>query len=267
MPRIPVEEKHTYYSSSISINGNPLNDNIRFVNDVFKYVTPNYPVQGTDENNRVGRKIQTTSLVIEGFLGLRNGNVQNSVGMLQDAYVNDLVGVGEFGQNYEYNSLQQPIDISIRHMIVEFDGDFFESRGAAEILVSLSEWFRTLHIQTGIYGYPSNRQMVLRESTNYTGTYKILHDKVHHLDLLHPQLHYKYTVPYKRSLNFNSTTVQTLPTNKVVIQLFIGPTNVLIDYGNPAFGIFLQTTASAESNFNPSIAFIDNTLKLKYIDI
>lgn len=266
MPRIAIEDKHTYYSSSISLNGNSLSDNIRFINNVFKYVTPNYPVQGTDENNRLGRKIHTTSLVIEGFLGLRNGNVDNTIGMLQDAYVNELVTVGQFGQNYEYNSLQQPIDVSVRQMVIEFDGDFFD-RGAAEILVDLNEWFRTLHIQTGTYGYPSNRQMVLRESTNYTGSFKILHDKVHHLDLLHPQLHYQYTVPYKRNLNFNSTTVQSLPTDKVVIQLFIGPTNVLIDYGNPAFGIFMQNTANEESSFNPSIVFIDNTIKLNYVDI
>lgn len=265
-PRIPIEDKHTYYSSSVSINGNPLDDNIRYPNSVFVYVTPNYPVQGTDENNRIGRKIHTTSLVIEGFLGLRNGNVVDTIGMLQDAFVNDLVANGEFGQNYEYNSLQQPIDVSIRHMIVEFNADFFED-GPASILVNLTEWFRSLHIQTGTYSYPSNRQMVLRESTDYTGGFSILHDKVHHLNLEHPQVHYQYTIPYKRNLNFNSSSVQTLPTDKVVIQLFIGPTNVNVDYGNPAFAQFLKTTSNDELAFNPSVAFIDNTLKLNFIDM
>lgn len=74
MPRIQIEDKHTYFTTpqrelltSIYQTGNTVNFSPSIVNN-----TPNYPTSGTEESERIGRKIRTTSLMSEGYIRLNN---------------------------------------------------------------------------------------------------------------------------------------------------------------------------------------------------
>lgn len=273
MVRIKLEEKHIYQSQSFNGSGNVSISGFRLPTDIFRYTPIAYPVGGTDENNRIGRKITTKSILTEGFLSLRNGNVNNTMYELYDGYLSSLITppttgtpVQVLGNNYEINTDDFPIDISIRHMMVEFDAEFIINRTTAEVLTDLYTWFNTLFVQTGSAQMASNRMQILRESTVYTGQFKIIYDKIHHLSFRHPIIHFKEVIPYKRELNFGSAN-SSQPTNKILLNMFIGPTNVNIDFGNYSFGQFLYNTGLSDSNFQPLIYLVDTTLKLSYVDI
>lgn len=266
MVRIKIEEKHIYTSREFDVSGNPSTTGMPQIGQVINFVPILYPEAGTDEFNRVGRKISSKSLVFEGFVRLRNGNVANSVGDLYDGFITDIIAQSGWGTNYEFNTDDQPLDISLRHMLVEFDHNFVENPSAGDLVANMWLWYNTLHIYTGDQAVTSNRSMVLRESTAYTGQFNILYDKIHHLDLRHPIVHFKDTVSYKRELNFGSSTTN-LPSNKIVMDVWIGPTNVYVDYGSNAFGSFINQTFLQDPTFDPLIARIDSTLKLSYVDV
>lgn len=74
MPRIHIEDKHTYNTlpqralytefsragSSVDVTPDPVINKL------------NYPSTGTDESDRIGRKIYTSSVVSEGYIYLDN---------------------------------------------------------------------------------------------------------------------------------------------------------------------------------------------------
>ena len=79
MPRIQIEDKHTYNSVNTPIFGCRYdsfvaNNNNDFANQrtIIKFIEPTYPVTGTDDSNRIGRKIYSSSLCTEGFIKLYN---------------------------------------------------------------------------------------------------------------------------------------------------------------------------------------------------
>ena len=70
MPRIQIEDKHTYYSFSEAIYGARTNSGSFDNNNtngraIVLTAEPTYPVTGTDESNRIGRKIYTSSISTE----------------------------------------------------------------------------------------------------------------------------------------------------------------------------------------------------------
>lgn len=271
MVRFTIENKHTYKNVDSTIDGNPLAPNqtsVRQEQTVFRYYAPAYPIQGDDDNDRIGKKIMTTSIVSEGFLELRTGNAQNTLGDVYDGFISELIQVGGWGQNYEVNPMNWPLDISVRHMFVEFDRTLLGPEVSQALSPqNLRDWFRSLFVQTGTDVMPSNRMEVLRESTDDTGKFKILYDKVHHLSFDHPQIHYKVNIPYKRTLNFGTTDVMSSPTNhSLIYEIFIGPTNIYTDYGSRAFGDHLLATSAAEANFMPRLIHISHMIKMNYVD-
>lgn len=269
MPRIKIENKHRYLAVNTTIDGNvlaPTQTGVRETNTLFRYFEPSYPTQGTDEDDRIGRKIMTTSIVSEGFIELRTGNAENTLGDVYDGYISELKRVGGWAENYELSPEMFPVTCSIRHMIVEFDPDVINGSNASRYDL-FRQWFVDLNIQTGTDLMPSNKTLVRRESTAWTGKFKILHDDIYNLSFKNPQFHFKINQPYKRYLNFNSTTEQSSPTNRRVFELFIGPTNIYHDYALPGFGDHLLATSTAEANFVLRLAKLNFTMKLNYIDV
>lgn len=269
MPHLKIENKHTYLGVNTTVDGNVLTPTataVRQTNTMFRFFEPSWPVQGTDEDDRIGRKIMTTSIVSEGFLGLRTGNTPNTLGDVFDGYMQELIANGQWGQNYTVDAAMFPVIASIRHMIVEFDPDVITGSNATQYDL-FRQWFVSLNIQTGTDLMPSNRMHIKRESTDFTGKFKILYDDVYYLSFKNPQVHFKVNQPYKRYLNFNSTTVKESPTNKRVYELFIGPTNVNIDYASKGFGDHLLATSGAEADFTLKLANLQFTMKLNYIDV
>lgn len=269
MPRIKIENKHKYFGVDTTIDGNvlaPTTTTVRETNTLFRFFEPAYPIQGTDDDDRIGRKIMTTSLVSEGVITLRTGNFPNGVGDVYDGYMQELITNGRWGQNYSVEASMFPITASIRHMIVEFDPDVITGSTANKYDL-IRQWFTTLLIQTGTNIMPSNRTQIKRESTAFTGKFKILHDDTYYLSFKKPQIHFKINLPYKRYLNFDSTTDQISPSNRRLYHIFVGPTNIETDYNLTGFGDHLLLTAGAEANFVLRLSTLQFTMKLNYVDI
>lgn len=276
MPRIPVESKHTYYSYNANICGVNIDsataeDHYNANRPVILFDSPNFPVTGTDESNRIGRKIRTDSIVSEFFLSLYNTPDDDRLTTVYDYYnyhnsdVDQMIRTQVSPQQVAFNTNEQNLDVSIRHFIVEFDPEIVAGRNPQELYIYLWKWFAQLHIYTGTDNMHSNRQQVKRESTEFTGSFNILYDKVIHLDLKHPIYHGNVVLPYVRMLNFDGVGAG-LPTNKLVYQIFIGPTDPFIDYGSLALGTFI---AGQPPNDPPNIfvARINNTIKLSFTDL
>lgn len=276
MPRIPIESKHTYYSYNATISGtntesaNPA-DRYNANRPIILYNAPNYPVTGTDESNRIGRRIRTESLISEFFISLFNSLDNDNLNTVYDYYAYNNSDVDAdirsqvTPQQVAFNTNEQNLDVSIRHLVVEFDPEIIVGKTQQEVFNYLWNWFAQLHIYTGQYNMHSNRQQVKRESTQFTGNFNIVYDKLIHLNLRNPIYHGNVTIPYVRHLCFDGVGAGS-PTNKLVYQMFIGPTNVFIDYGSYSLGQFI---ANNPPNGAPNIicALISNTLKLNYTDV
>lgn len=278
MPRIPIESKHTYRSYNGLLCGSTQDTYValnHFNADRPLIIGdhPTYPATGTDENNRIGRKIRTESLISEFFINLYNTMDNDNFNTIYDYYTynnsdtQQSISQEVSPQPSPFNTNEQNLDISIRHFIVEFDRDFLPDYDPVneDAFVRYFDWFFQLNIFTGAYNIHSNRQQVKRESTEYTGNYSILYDKMIHLSLHKPLYHNCITIPYVRHLTFDGTGSE-LPSNKVVVQFFIGPTNPMIDYGNFNLGQFIINN-QPDGGPNLILAEISNTLKLNYTDV
>lgn len=262
MPRIQIESKHVYNSSSETIGGNLSRNEWFNLPGIFKAYEPIYPVQGTDEDERIGRKIQSEFISEEGYLTLNFETSINSLLEYWNRWMNLQMTIVQ--PDYEFPSNNFSLSIPIRHFVVEFFDEEFYNGTSEEKALYLSDWFQKLFIQSGVFTIPSNTMKTLRESTPYTGKFKILKDDIYWLDFKEKHtIHFQYKLPYKRTINFDAAGSD--PTNSHVFSLWIGPTNSLLDYGNRTFGLWLDNTESI--TYSPTVAYLDTTMKLVYIDI
>lgn len=302
-PRIHIEDKHTYNTidteqliTSFYQLGNSFTSSPNII-----YNFPSYPERGTGESHRIGNKIQTVSIMSEGYIRLdnrqhRSGNTTNAsifTSFWQAFYgkeetyadypypgylaskVNRLSLNLESG-SYPYDPLIEDFNISIRHFVVELkDPQRFLDLDEVERNEFLKNWYQYLVIQStannddeGGTG-TSNSMQILRESTPYTGQFKILYDKTHHLSRTNQTLHYSYTLPYKRYLNFDGEG-EDIPSANLLMELFIPVWQNTIDFGNYAFGMYLRdwlASHGAINSLNVTQGYINSTIKMKYIDL
>lgn len=290
MPRITIEDKHIYNTlpqralyTDFARQGSTVNVTPNIVVNKLKY-----PSEGTTEDGRVGRKIHTTSVVSEGYIYYDNtlgfsttlSGATVSFGRMFYGTEDSSTSPGEPGYigrkkiqlDDELNTLQEKWNISIRHFIIEFDDNSFYSSDSYDAQTYIQDWFKNLVIQTNTDRYPSNTTQILRESTPYTGTFRILYDKTHHLTPSNTVLHYSYTLPYKRTLNFDASGAE-VPTNKTLIEIFIPASDYKVDFGNLDFGNYAYDYTAGNvglGSFNyitVCSGYINSTLKLKYTDI
>lgn len=270
MPRAKIEQKHIYNNTSQILNGifradtnisNQVNPNIVYV------ARPSYPIQGVEDNQRIGRKITPTSLTIEGFVNLFN---------FSPASTEDPSLFEVFNEYITDSSQTEPLvretvnllRVSIRQFVVEVDTEFVLGLTEEQIKRKFLSWFHELVVYTDIGTQVSNQTFVKRESTSYTGQFRILHDTHFTLSQKSPSFHFKLNIPYKRDLNFDGTGA-SLPTNKVVFLLTFGPTNIRRDYINYGFSQYLVNNVNdlgtADKNFY--VAQCSSNIKLNYLDI
>lgn len=265
MPRIPIEQKHIYNTYETSVAGNIDIENV--VNPVsnFRSIEPKYPVQGTDEDDRIGRKIHVNYISEEGILTLNNFTGENSLLDYWNGYLQDRM-LELQPSNYEFPVDNLSCVIPIRHLVVGFEDSAMYAGTDAERGVYLASWFKNLVIQTfpdfGIL--PSILTDTKRESTPYTGRFKIYRDDKYYLDLKDKhEIHFKYHLPLKSHVNFEAEGSD--PTNMHIFSIWIGPVNPFTDYFNRSFGSFLRDTP--EIIAPPIVAYVNSTMKLSYIDI
>lgn len=265
MPRIPVETKHIYKTYEADIVGNIRTDSVVQPIANFRSIVPNYPVQGTDENNRIGRKIRLEFISEEGTISVSNFTTENSLldywtGYLQQSMINLQPN------NFEFPVNNLGIQIKLRHMYVYFYDEEFYNGTDLERGMYLSDWYKQLVIQTFADPsvVPSIETDTKRESTPYTGKFRILYEHFYTFTL-GDQSTYRYQdrLNIKKLINFEAEGSD--PTNFHLFSIWIGPINPLTDYGNRSFGVFLVDTP--EIIQPPSVAIVNSTIKVSYTDI
>lgn len=262
MTRLFVEEKHTYNSSGLSIHGNISRNEWFNLPGTFISYEPVYPVQGTDEDDRIGRKINSRFISEEGFLTLNMQSTENSLLDYWSRFVDQEMSTLQ--PQYEFPVSSYSLSIPIRHLVVEFSDEAFYKATYEDKAVYLQRWFEKLYIQSGLFTIPSNTMHTLRESTEYTGRFNILKDDIYWLDMKEKHtVHFQYKLPYKRTINFDAAGSD--PTNIHVFSVWIGPTNSWLDYNNRTFGAWLDNTEDITAT--PTVCHLDVTMKLVYTDI
>lgn len=289
MPKIAIEQKHTYNSESFSLLGSTTDESAPLNNIQIEFL--NYPDLGVDENDRIGRKIRTDYISYETYY-MMNNNYSNaeSIGRVYDDYIKaatlaeqqDDVNVPEGYLAVDYlNSVQRPLDFTVREMFVEFDREFFDfqrlnagtitrSQFNSDVRLKLHYWYENLVIQTGNDNYPSNKNQIKRESTEYTGSFNILKEKIWHFNHLQPSHHEFDTIKYVRNMNFEPKPENapaqyfTAPSDKVLVRLWIGPYNYLTDYGNLGFSVYIKPNVLSGELL--ALTF-KSTIKLSYTDV
>lgn len=272
-PSIKIEEKHTYLNFSESLYGNNRSRIITTPNEVFRTHEPYWPVQGTDENNRIGRKIQTQSIHHEGYLALPLASNEGDEFFARDTILDAWNGYQQdlmqrlTPANYTFPSSLTSFSIPIRHLWIEFYDDEFKRGSNNDKANYLVNWFKALTIQIGIVAQqiPSIQTKMLRESTSYTGDFKILKDTMYWLSPGKPIIHFNEDISYKRTLSFDAEGAD--PTNSHIYSLWIAPTQPSYDYFNIGFGFWIDNTTENPVAEQYLCATIQGNIKLKYIDI
>lgn len=233
MPR--AEIKHTYENTTTVLRMNPTDNNNSYN---CSYVKPVYPSQGTDENERIGRKISVKSLHWSGVFNT-NASAFNTFYAAQTYHLN------------------RPWFAKFRAMVVEFDPDFAITTG------NIMSWFNATYVYFDEGKQPSVHTSMLRESTAYTGSFKIIIDKKFTLTSSKPSYPFDFNIPWRPTLNFDSAG-QTDPTNRKLICFVIGPNEFEAD-----MSFNLGTWFSTTYGLNPNGATIGlhlSNLKLSFYD-
>lgn len=270
-PRAKIEQKHTYnntvqllsgiFKANVNISNNNISDKICY------FSRPYYPIQGVEDNQRIGRKITSTSLVIEGFINLFNYSPSAQDALSAFEVFNDWVNETSVTQPLNEETVNQ-FKVGIRQFVVEVDTEFVLGLTDEQIRRKFLSWFHELSVYVDIGSQVSNSTLVKRESTSYTGQFKILMDKHYILSQKSPQVHFQHTINYKRDLNFDGTG-SSLPTNKVVFLVTIGPSNIDMDYYNYGFGRYMITNSGdlPASTEDFRVAYCTSNIKLNYLDL
>lgn len=295
MPLTKIEVKHLYENSSHYSNANsylPLiwsnASNLTFTSpsgvlqptaNVKAWTLP-VPTQGTDENQRVGNKISPQSyhcdLVIcpKDFndylpnmfnkLFLSGGGIQSETNYLltKSKYYMRLMVVDFFADD----RFKLP-DQFVSTIENSADNDDYNS-----VMLELNKWYRTVFVPTGGVNLAnvSCSQKMLRESTEYTGSFKILGDR---LIKFSPKNHFSKRISLNLNLSkykdFNITNNRYTKHN-ILICLFncMAPTldmdPVLYKLLNQAY---LEDNSQDKVNYRDTNALaIGFTGKLKYLD-
>lgn len=295
MPFTKIEVKHIYQNSSFYREKNAFLPLIWSNTADLTYTSPNgvlqptaqvkawtlpVPTQGTDEDQRVGNKITPQSYHCDIVISPKDFN-----DYLPNMF-NKLFLTGG-GIQSETNYLLTKSKYYMRLMIVDFYNDdrfkipdqFVSNiEGAADnddyntVMQQLNNWYRATYVPTGRLDVVnvSCSQRMLRESTDYTGSFKILGDR---LLKFSPKNHFTKRVSIDLDLakykDFNITNNRYTKHN-IMICLFncMAPTldmdPVLYKLLNQAYTEDnSQDKTSYRNTYSLSIGF---TGKLRYLD-
>ena len=213
---MPFELKHIYTnicSSAIHFKTHP-------VGLVFN---SNYPTSGTDQDERVGNKINLTSFVIDGFFNI----VENSYPFRMETDTTDLIsicgGTLASGNGVISSSTQtlpswkmpQPWYAKFRFIIIKHKPDYTVTNPVA--------WFKKNFVYMATTPTYSNQCKILRESTEDTGKFSIIHDSMHKLSLSSNNKHISFSYKLANvSVNFKDSTTIT-PSNVQYTFMVIPP--------------------------------------------
>lgn len=243
---IPIEDKHQYYDT---------------------YNRPGYVLK-YDSNTGAGIRVKPDNIIIL----FDSNNIQMSEGTGEDQRVGNKVllkkmqhmttlwiNSNEFISNFTHGT---SIDFSMkfRLMTVKFDDPKTKS--------VLADWYNTTYVPNS-YGassntnYISNQAQMLRESTEYTGTFKIIHDEIFTLNKANSVFYKNLAFTPNKQITFeNSTDYMTNDDFINTYTFIITPSNIFTDMDTVSADKCLNLTSGVSNLFTASC----NT-KISYIDV
>lgn len=258
---LPIEKKHIYNNFGVYFNYNSATSNPA------QLLVPYYPSQqGNAVNQRVGDKIAMNNFILD-FV------IQHSVSLdypfIPDLYeqgnvVTSVSGTFTSGSgvisstNNALNNYKTPVPwfANFRLFLIEHD-DILTLDTAAECVTWFKDNFVPYKTVSGTYQW-TNQCPILRETTEDTGTYKILYDHSFKLTSTKGAYHFSKTFTVKNHLSFTeSSPTQIPPTNKLFKFIIIGPLSQL-DY-SPAIK---EGYATGDVRVD-----LSGVIKTNYIDI
>lgn len=214
--KLGVEDKHIYHNYQdyyIYVNKNPGNDAQVTLDSLNPYcinplkfvsfdITHNFVLpQGTDENERIGNKVFLKFIDLTYYISLRG-----------EAYINNFSHGQAIDSYYRF-----------RVMVVQFD-DYMTETNIADWFRTTYTYFRTKAVYQNNLPLQSVHTAKLRESTPYTGTFKILYDKKTCLKKNKTVKMSTIRLPIKMNVNFENTNNKpTDESMKNIHLLVIGP--------------------------------------------
>lgn len=243
------ELKHTYtniYDESMHFKTTP----------VGKIFTCTYPSQGTDQDDRIGNKINLTSLVLDGYISITGNSYPfrlqtDPIDMLDSVSGTFANGTGTIASTYNSTAVfkfPQAWYAKFRIFLVKYKPGY--------VITNPVAWFKKNFIYYDEAGTTySNQCAILRESTEDTGKFSILSDFTVKLSLGSNSKHIKHVTKLNRTLVTFKDSASDTPTNLAYAYLIVPPLSQF-DYSH-SITDFPDTDISVASAFN---------LKLNYVD-
>lgn len=253
---ISVESKHYYdnlsytYLNLITSNAatatsednvhgfGPNKDTIKIINNTNNL----HVVQGTGESDRNGNKVN-----------LKGINMVLTIHFLKDVIA-----------TYLSHSESVMMNFNFRIMTVKFDQQMTTT--------DIARWFRETYIYTrnisitqgGNYPQQSNWVDKMRESTPWTGSFKILKDKKFTLDKEHTVAQLTYDLGFNTNVNFDNTSNNPTANQYInnIYTFIIGPSNNFLDMD-------AVSQSKVESFATPVTAtfILEGNIKYVYYDV
>nr|QWB14898.1 capsid protein [Cressdnaviricota sp.] len=288
MPRIRVESKYIQDDFQNLIAYNPTQSSSLNYLNTFSYLQQYLfyshrivgPTPGYNENERVGDRINTSSIVLQYELKHDNSTYLYTTGtpysysipniiyrMPQPPPLLGFINPTEYDPNY-YTLHLESYKVPMRVMVVEFDKDVFDD--VTDISGSnskIASWFFTTYKDTALQ-YKSTYQTLFEPNNPYAGKFKILYDKVTNFTFKKSSEMYTVTIPYKREWKFPRTsTTANDPLDKVTFIITIGCLNPE-DISDTAVSTYLNgnITSSYTGNYF-RLGRITGNYKLNYTDM
>lgn len=281
MPRIRVESKYIQDDFQNLIAFNPTQSSTLTYLNTFSYLQQYLffghriigPTPGYNEDERVGDRINTSSIVLQYELKHDNSVYQNGSSSTPDSYSIPQVvyRLNPPPLNYDDTYYQLHLEsykVPMRIMVVEFDKDVFDDVTDPTTSNSkIASWFFTTYKDTA-GSYKSTYQTLFEPNNPFAGKFKILYDKVSNLTFKKSSEMYTVTIPYKREWKFPRTsTTANDPLDKVTFIISVGCLNPE-DISDTAVSNWLNgnITTSYNTNFFRLGRIIGN-YKLNYTDM
>nr|BDF97696.1 capsid protein [Cressdnaviricota sp.] len=279
MPRIRVESKYIQDDFQNLIAFNPTQSSSLTYLNTFSWLQQYLfyahriigPTPGYNENERVGDRINTSSIVLQYELKHDNSCYTQTIGtpmsntIATTAYrlFNPMTDDG----NYPTLHLES-YRVPIRVMVVEFDKDIFSDvLNISDSNAKIAGWFFTTFKDTALQ-YKSTYQKLMEPNNPFAGKFKILYDKVNNFTFKKASEQYTVTIPYKREWKFpRSSSTANDPLDKVTFIITIGCLNP-DDISDTAISNWMNANFTSSNNTEYfRLGRITGNYKLNYTDM
>lgn len=201
--KVPIENKHLYTHWEDTLDLNTQAVNYIDPNAVYDHILT-FPIQGTDEDQRIGNKISNVQLRMEYNINLLSKN---------QLYVPSTITT----------ALNEFLFYKIRIMVVDIpDSPNALNQAAA------TDFYNDIYSYFQNYQDSSTHQLSLRESSDYTNQFNILFDRRLTLSYRNPTIHQVVNIKLSSCLKFPSSG-ETIPERHQYHIFFIMPKNYYMD--------------------------------------